>query len=122
MSSAPTFLRTVSSVSPNSWRRSLWPTIPCWQPTSASMGADTSPVNAPCFSQWTFCAATSMAEPLAAWTAAASAVNGGATATWTLPASVAQRGAELADERRRLGDGLVHLPVAADELLAGHAV
>ena len=86
MSSAPTFLRTVSSVSPKSWRRSVWPTITCWQPTSASMGADTSPVNAPCFSQWTFCAATSMAEPLAAWTAAASAVNGGATATWTFPA------------------------------------
>ena len=33
----PTFLRTVSSVSPKNWRRSLWPTMTCCTPTSASM-------------------------------------------------------------------------------------
>ena len=50
--------RTVSSVSPKYWRRSEWPTIAPWTPSSRSIGAEISPVNAPSSSQCTFCAAT----------------------------------------------------------------
>src|SRR5256884_7816886 len=72
---------TLSSVSPKYCRRSLWPRITPSQPISASMGALTSPVNAPCFSWWQFCPKSWMADPCRACFTAASAVNGGATPT-----------------------------------------
>ena len=61
-STALAFRFTPSSVSPNSWRRSEWPRITYRQPTSFSMGADTSPVNAPCGSAWQFWAASRRLE------------------------------------------------------------
>ena len=79
-SSAAFILRfTVSSVSPNYWRRSEWPMITQRHPDSIIMGAEISPVKAPSFSQCMFCAAMAMSEPAAASTAAASEVKGGAT-------------------------------------------
>src|SRR5512142_883923 len=57
------------------------------QPTSASIGADTSPVKAPCASPCTFWAARSTDEPARTCPTACSAVNGGATATCTFPAA-----------------------------------
>ena len=53
---ARSFLATISSVSPNSSRRSEWPTITYFTLSFASIGALTSPVNAPSVSQWQFCA------------------------------------------------------------------
>ena len=51
---------TSSFVSPNSSRRSEWPTIEHAQPISLIMGTDTSPVKAPFGSQYTFCAPTAI--------------------------------------------------------------
>ena len=45
-----------SSVSRKTWRRSEWPSRTSAQPRSTSIGAETSPVNAPLSSQWQFCA------------------------------------------------------------------
>jgi hypothetical protein len=45
------FRFTLSSVSPNSWRRSEWPTITYAHPASLSIPGATSPVNAPFSSQ-----------------------------------------------------------------------
>ena len=117
---ARVFLRTASSVSPKNWRRSLWPTSTYRQPASTSMGAETSPVKAPCDSQCTFCAASPMRDPASSAPTAQSAVKGGATATSTRSAQGSAAGADLARQRARLGGGPVHLPVAADEFLPGH--
>src|SRR6267378_2496916 len=73
------FLATLSSVSRKSWRRSEWPMMTWRQPASASMGAETSPVNAPSLLQETFWPAMAMLEPFASSTAVCIAVNGGAT-------------------------------------------
>ena len=48
---ATAFRLTVASVSPNSVRRSEWPTITYSAPASRIIGALTSPVNAPSRSQ-----------------------------------------------------------------------
>src|SRR6187549_626642 len=48
-------------------------------PIAVSIGADTSPVNAPSFSQNTSCAPTSILVPRTAETAAGRATNGGQT-------------------------------------------
>ena len=77
------FLFTVALVSPNSVRRSEWPTITNRAPVSRIMPALTSPVKAPSRSQCTFCAPTPIALPAAAPAAACSAVNGGAITTST---------------------------------------
>src|SRR5690349_8901077 len=82
-SSAARSLRfTPSSVSPKYCRRSLWPRMTPSQPSSASIGALISPVKAPCFSWWQFCAKSWMELPASASLTLDSAVNGGATATW----------------------------------------
>src|SRR5581483_11138855 len=87
VSSAPiaaTILRlTIASLSPNSRRRSECPTITYSAPASLIIPADTSPVNAPSFSQYRSWAATAMFVFRAASAAACSAVNGGATTTST---------------------------------------
>jgi hypothetical protein len=49
---------TAASSSPNSWRRSEWPTITYLQPASTSWAGATSPVKAPFVSQKQSCAAT----------------------------------------------------------------
>ena len=54
------------------------------------MPGDTSPVNAPVSSQWTFWAATAISVPASASTAACSETYGGQTATST-PSSEASR-------------------------------
>ncbi len=78
---------SASSVSPNSCRRSEWPTIAPATPRSASIGIDTSPVNAPDPSSWTFCAQISIPLPAARSVAAASDVYGGHTTTSAAPSS-----------------------------------
>ena len=83
-------------------------------PASRSIAALTSPVNAPSCSQCTFWPATPTLELRAASATACSAVNGGATTISTSVTSLT-RLAELLDERDRLADGLVHLPVGGDE-------
>ena len=74
---AATALRfTVASVSPNSVRRSEWPTITYSAPASRIIGALISPVNAPSRSQYRSCAAITTLVLRAASAAACSAVNG----------------------------------------------
>src|SRR5262249_43766322 len=66
-----------------SWRRSEWPTITYWQPTSRSIAGATSPVKAPPSSQKQSCAASAMLDPSSRRPTGWSAVNGGATAMST---------------------------------------
>src|SRR5204863_1772746 len=61
-------------------------------PSSASIGADTSPVNAPESSKCMFCAATRIAASPSASVVVASAVNGGHTHTSTRSSSPATSG------------------------------
>src|SRR6185503_13357538 len=70
---------TIGSVSPNSRRRSEWPTMTYSAPASLIIPGDTSPVNAPSRSQYTSWAETPMFELRAASATAWTAVNGGAT-------------------------------------------
>src|SRR5579875_743190 len=62
--------------------------ITCVQPASRSIGAETSPVNAPSFSHATSWAETLITLPAADSATACNAVNGGATITsqWSIPA------------------------------------
>ena len=60
LSAATVFRATCSSVSPNRWRRSEWPTRTTRAPASCTIGMEISPVNAPLGSQCTFCAPTRM--------------------------------------------------------------
>jgi hypothetical protein len=55
-SARATFAATARSVSQNSVRRSECPRTTPWTSCSASIGADTSPVNAPESSSCMFCA------------------------------------------------------------------
>src|SRR5450759_413311 len=80
-SDATVFCRTVSPVSPKNWRRSLWPMMTHPAPTAAIMGAETSPVNAPSFFQYTSWAPIPTLLPLVAATAAAMFTNVGAITT-----------------------------------------
>src|SRR5215210_2109473 len=57
------------------------------------MRAETSPVNAPSSSQWTFCAATANSVPASSWTATARETYGGQTTTSTAGDSVCSRNA-----------------------------
>jgi len=75
-SAAWTFLFTVMSVSPKYWRRSLWPMMTYLTSRSASMSAETSPVNAPDFSKYRFSAPTATRLSLNARTAAGTSTNG----------------------------------------------
>src|SRR5215467_8565582 len=72
------FLATLSSVSRKSWRRSEWPIMTYRHPASASMGAETSPVNAPSLLQETFWPEMAILVFFATSTAAEIAVKGGA--------------------------------------------
>ncbi len=69
-------LLTVSSVSPNIWRRSLCPMITYSAPTSLSISALISPVKAPLSAQDTFSAPTLMLLPFVKRAAVAMAVYG----------------------------------------------
>ena len=51
------------SVSLKYWRRSEWPSTTPWTSISVSIGAETSPVNAPFSASCMFCAKTSTREP-----------------------------------------------------------
>src|SRR6266700_2999131 len=72
------FFATLSSVSRKSCRRSECPMMTKRQPASASMVAETSPVNAPSLLQETFCPEMAMLVFFAASAAVAIAVKGGA--------------------------------------------
>src|SRR5581483_3175434 len=80
---AGTLRASASSVSPKYWRRSECPTIAPHAPTSTSIGGETSPVNAPEASKWTFWAATTTGDPPHRSITTGSAVNGGQIATST---------------------------------------
>jgi phosphoglycerate kinase len=73
---AGTFSWSALSVSPKSWRRSECPSTTPSTPSSVSIGAETSPVNAPSGSWCMFCASTAVALPPVPATTASSAVNG----------------------------------------------
>jgi len=76
---------TSSSVSPNSSRRSEWPTITTDTFILASIAGETSPVNAPFASQWQFCAPSAIgmsSDSRTVWMDLRS-VNGGWTDTST---------------------------------------
>jgi len=79
-------LLTQASVSPNRCLRSEWPTITYAQPSAFSIPAEISPVNAPCASQCTFWAPSTMPLASSARDTSSSAVNGGATITSARPA------------------------------------
>jgi len=87
LKTALTFLFTVSSVSPNSSRRSLWPTITYSTSSLGRKAADTSPVNAPFSSQWQFWAPTMMSHffwSISVVCTERMSVNGGCTEMSTL--------------------------------------
>src|SRR5260370_41305617 len=69
-----------ASVSPSLWRRSLWPRMTCRQPTSRSMAGLTSPVKAPSFSGYKFCAPSSTWLPRNTTATRSRYGNGGQTA------------------------------------------
>ena len=73
---------TVASVSPKYWRRSLWPNTTYSTPSSASMGAEISPVKAPEAAQWQFWAPTCRLVPAVRARAASRSVKGVQTTTW----------------------------------------
>ena len=78
---------TMSSVSPNSSRRSLWPQMTYLTSSLARNAGDTSPVNAPVSSQWQCCAPSrngSLSASMLVCTVRRS-VNGG----WTLTSTAA---------------------------------
>ncbi len=108
--------RTVSSVSPKSCRRSEWPTIAPVTPSSSSIGADTSPVNAPSSSQWTFCAYT-RDEAFRRRTPPASprARRSAGTRPRRRPERVLGKTPDLRRELARLVGALEHLPVPGDQ-------
>ena len=90
-SAAGTFSASARSLSPNSARRSEWPSTTPRTSSSASIGAETSPVNGPSASWCMFCANTSTREPRALSTIAPRSVKGTQIATST-PSSADTRG------------------------------
>src|SRR3954452_13499294 len=80
-SAAGTLRARASSDSPKYWRRSEWPRMTPSTPTSSSIGAETSPVNALSPSSCMFWAATRTGESEQRSTVSASEVNGGQTTT-----------------------------------------
>src|SRR3990170_8941740 len=78
-----TLRATISSVSPNWWRRSEWPMIAYWA-SSATIWGPTSPVAATSSSQWTSCEPNLSDEPRSAPPTAARYTNGGHT-TFSTP-------------------------------------
>ena len=105
---------TVASVSPNSRRRSEWPTITYSAPASfdhrradlARERALALPVHS--------CAATAMFVLRAASATACTAVNGGATTMSTSSTSLTAA-LQLLHEDDAFVNGLEHLPVAGDQ-------
>src|SRR6478736_2900611 len=76
--SAITFFAVSASVSPKTWRRSLWPTNAPVAPAARASGIEVAPVNAPFGSQCTSCAPTLMSSrPWKAWAAASIETAGG---------------------------------------------
>ena len=93
LKTARTFLFTVWSSSPKSWRRSEWPTITYDTFRAASIGGAISPVKAPFSSALTFWAPSpygSLSESSSVSTER-SAVNGGQITTSTFSASSLSR-------------------------------
>src|SRR3954454_8770521 len=80
---AGTFSCSARSVSLKYCRRSEWPSSTPFTPSSAIIGAETSPVYAPSGSWCMFCASTWTSDPPSASTVAASAVNGTDSASST---------------------------------------
>src|SRR6478736_5777728 len=77
--------RTTASSSPNSRRRSAWPTSTCVTPSSASSAPDTSPVKAPASSVARSCAPTWRRVVPAAERAAGITTNEGSTTSSVAP-------------------------------------
>src|SRR5436309_8887910 len=77
------FFDTSSDGSLMTCRRSLWPARQNRTPRSFNIGTDTSPVNAPSFSQNASCAPSSTFDPARACPTASMYMNGGATPTCT---------------------------------------
>ena len=111
---ARVFRLTHSSVSPNSRRRSEWPTMTWLAPASLIIAALTSPVNAPSRSKYRSCAAMPMRVLRAASAGETSDGERRRDDDLDVADALDQR-AELAHERERLLDGLVHLPVGGEQ-------
>ena len=105
---------TMTSVSPNSARRSECPTITYSTPASRSIGPLTSPVNAPSRSQNRSCAPMPMLLFRAASTAGMQREERRREHDLHAVEILGDR-AELLDVLHGLVDRLVHLPVGADE-------
>ena len=101
---------TVSLVSPKYCRRSLWPTKTHLAPTATSIGPEISPVNAPSFAQYRFCAPISTRVPLGR-VAPRRQVDERRTNHDVAIIRLVDERAEILEEGRRLRDSLVHLPV-----------
>ena len=82
-SAAGTFSASARSVSPKYSRRSECPSTTPWTSSSLSIGALTSPVNAPSAAWCMFCAYTCTREPRVESTIACRSVNGTQIATST---------------------------------------
>src|SRR5262249_9222371 len=98
---------TVSSVSPKYCRRSECPTITCVTPKATSMGAETSPVNAPSSFQCTFCAPMATFESLDQTRQGATSTKGGQTTIWSgvWPATIGRKSTKKA----RAWSGVLHI-------------
>ena len=78
-----------------------------------SIPAQISPVNAPKLFSLMFCAPSRMLESRIAFDTDSSAVNGGANYNIHF-LQVRQFALQVADQRQRLGDGFVHLPISGN--------
>ena len=106
------------SVSPNSSRRSEWPRITPWTPTSVSIGAETSPVNAPSSAVVHVLGVDLDARAAGRVDHRARARGTAGRSPTSTPSTDETRGSSACDELLGLGDRLVHLPVAGDERCA----
>ena len=117
---ASALARTMASVSPQSVRRSEWPTMTWLAPASRSISADISPVWAPLALAWQSCPPTSRPLPLTA--SATASHQGRRRADQHLavgPAGLLHAVGDALGQGQSVGLQAVHLPVAGNQRTAG---
>ncbi len=111
---AAVFSATASSVSLKNSRRSLWPSSTMVAPTSLTIAAEISPVQAPSSAQCMFCAPTRTVVPARRSAAIGDRGEGRDDEQPGGLGSRDRRAGQRAAERVRLRARLVHLPAGAD--------
>ena len=90
-------------------------------PIAVNMTTEISPVNAPSFSQWTFCAPTATLEPLRGFDGGVQ-INKRRADDDLVARVVGDHGQEFAEECGGLFRRLVHLPVGGDKFFTCHGL